>query len=119
MKPLSMDLRERVLAACDEGGETREEVAERFGVSPRSVYYWLGRRRDSGSAAPKPHAGGFASALDPTARNTLRELVAQQPDAYLHELCAALQRAGGPSLKKSRLGQVLSDMGLPRKKVPA
>ena len=33
MAAYSMDLRERVVAACDEGGDTRAEIAERFSVS--------------------------------------------------------------------------------------
>jgi putative transposase len=45
-EPYSRDLRERVAAACDEVAETREEVAERFGVSVRFVYGLLRRRRE-------------------------------------------------------------------------
>ena len=33
MRALSMDLRERILAACDQGGSTRQSVADRFQVS--------------------------------------------------------------------------------------
>ena len=33
MKAYSMDLRERVVAACDAGDDTREEIAARFSVS--------------------------------------------------------------------------------------
>jgi len=37
MEALSLDLRERILGACDRGDLTREEVAEEFGVSRRFV----------------------------------------------------------------------------------
>jgi len=33
MRPYSMDLRERVAAACDARAGTREKIAERFAVS--------------------------------------------------------------------------------------
>lgn len=33
MHTFSLDLRERILATCDEGHSTREEVAKRFRVS--------------------------------------------------------------------------------------
>ena len=33
MRPYSTDLRERVVAACDAGDATREQIAARFSVS--------------------------------------------------------------------------------------
>jgi hypothetical protein len=37
MNAYSMDLRERVVAACDAGDATREQVAARFSVSVRWI----------------------------------------------------------------------------------
>lgn len=112
-----MDLRERIVAACDRGEQTREEIAEQFGVSQRSVYYLLARRRDSGSVAAKPHRGGFASRVDESAQQMIRDLVRVQPDATLLELCQRLAGRGGPSIRKSRMSQFLAKLGLARKKV--
>ncbi len=117
MKPLSMDLRERVVGACEVEGLTQEEAAERFCVSERSVRRLLKLKREAGGVAPRPHAGGFASAVDVAARARIRSLVAAGNDATLEELCRGLREGGGPSVKKSRMGQVLAAMGLPRKKV--
>ena len=114
-EPYSIDLRERVVAACDEG-DTRGEVAERFGVSVRFVYGLLRLRRQAGSVAPKPPRGGFPSAVDGPARAVIRELVAQQPDAELRELCGRLAARGGPAISRARMCQVLKGLGLPRKK---
>ena len=58
MRSYSIDLRERVVAACDRGEGTREQIAKRFCVSVAWVYRLLARRRDTGSIAPKPHGGG-------------------------------------------------------------
>jgi transposase len=118
-EPYSLDLRERVVAACEEGGETRSEVAERFGVSTGFVYAMLRLSRaegGKGSLEPKPHTGGFASRVDEAAEGKIRDLVAATPDATLAELCAALAARGGPAVKKSRMGQALAALGLPRKK---
>jgi transposase len=97
-------------------GETREEAAERFGVSVRFVYDMLRLRRETGSLAPRPHAGGAASAVDDAARDKIGGLVKATPDATLAELCRDLSGGGGPSIRKSRMGQVLAAMGLQRKK---
>ncbi len=51
MVGLSMDLRERVVAAVD-AGMTQQRVAERFAVSLRSVERLVARRRARGSLAP-------------------------------------------------------------------
>lgn len=84
----SIDLRERVVAACDAGGRP-EEVGPRFSVEPRTVYYWLQLRKTANSLAPKPASGGSVPKLAPYAEK-LRELVRKQPDATLEELRSRL-----------------------------
>ncbi len=74
MAAYSMDLRERVVAACDEGFDTRAEVAERFSVSESWVRRLLQRRRETGSIAPKPRGGGKAPAFDGEAAGRLRRV---------------------------------------------
>src|SRR4051812_13833232 len=107
MKPLSMDLRERVVAACDAGGQTQAETAERFAVSTSTIRRLLARRGATGSVAPLPHAGGFASRVDAAARGVLRGLVAEQPDATLAELRGRLADRAGVSVAVTRVSQVL------------
>ncbi len=51
MVGLSMDLRERVVAAVD-AGMAQKQAAERFAVSLTSVERYLARRRATGSLAP-------------------------------------------------------------------
>jgi transposase len=75
MKAYSMDLRERVVAACDAGDATREQVAARFAVSVRWVRDLLGRRREAGSIAPRPRGGGRHPAFDEAAAGRLRDAV--------------------------------------------
>ena len=60
-KTLSLDLRERVLAAVS-NGMSRRQAAERFGVSAASAIRWCARQRETGSAASKPRGGDRLSA---------------------------------------------------------
>jgi transposase len=100
-----MDLRERVVAACDRGEATRDEIAQRFCVSIAWVYRLLQRRRRTGSIAPKPHGGGQKPAFDVAATERLRQAVADCPDATLEELrCTAPCRSSICLGKKSRSG---------------
>ena len=112
MKTYSMDLRERVIAACDEGTDTRAEIAERFSVSESWIRRLLQRRRETGSIAPKPRGGGQPPAFDAEAAERLRQAVAADPDATLVELAAA----AGVACGTSATDRALRRLGITRKK---
>jgi transposase len=112
MKAYSQDLRERVVRACDEGGHTRQQIAELFGVSTSWIRRLLQRRRTTGSFAPRPHAGGPAPKMDDARRGRLVALAAQQPDATLEEL---RDRLGAP-VHPSTICRALARLGLTVKK---
>jgi transposase len=114
MRTYSMDLRERVVAALDEG-ESSLEVAARFGVSDSWVRKLRLRRAATGSIAPKPHGGGKQRCIDAAGEELLREIVAERNDAILAELCEAFaarrKRVSVPSMSRA-----LIRMGLTLKK---
>jgi transposase len=112
MKAYSTDLRERVVAACDAGDATREQVAARFSVSVPWVRNLLRRRRETGSIAPKPRGGGRPPAFDAGAAGRLREAVRADHDATLRELA----RASGVSCCASAVHRALARLGVTRKK---
>jgi transposase len=86
MKPYSLDLRQRILDAVQRGEGTLRELADFFRVSLSCITRLLRRHRDTGSLAPKPHAGGPQPRLDDRATEELLRLVRAQPDATLAEL---------------------------------
>jgi len=114
MKPYSMDLRQRVVEAYENGEGTHEELAEVFCVSLSWIEKLLRRWRETGSIAPKPHGGGRQAKITGKKLERLEALVEETPDATLEELrrkCRvdgsimsvfrALKRLG-ITLKKSR-----------------
>ena len=112
MKTYSMDLRERVVAACDQGGATREQIAARFSVSVSWIRDLLKRRRETESIAPRPRGGGRAPAFDEVAAARLSEAVRANDDATLEELAAA----SGVSCCPSAVHRALKRLGITRKK---
>jgi transposase len=84
MDAYSIDLRQRVLADCDAGMETRA-VATKYRVSEAWVRRLKQRRRESGEIAPRSPRNKVAPQWLPYA-DRLRELVEEQPDATLREL---------------------------------
>jgi transposase len=112
MRPYSLDLRQRVIAALDAGEGSQPEIARRFRVSISFITRLLKRRRRTGSVDPAPHGGGHPPALDTAARRRLRRLVREQPDATLEELAA---RVGVPCGRMA-IFRTLRKLKLTRKK---
>jgi transposase len=106
-----MDLRQRVAQVRDEG-QTIAQVAERFSVSTSFVEKLQQRRRESGTLAPKPHAGGRQPALTDAHDEALRALLAAKPDTTLVELRERL----GVKVHLSTLWYRLKRLGLTFKK---
>jgi len=81
-----MDLRDRVVAACDAGEWTREEIAEEFGVSTSWIRRLLQWHRETGDYGPRKTKRGRKPAFSPEALKHLDQLAEAQPDATLQEL---------------------------------
>jgi transposase len=107
----SMDLRKRVIEACDEG-QTIAQVTERFKVSASFVNKLRQRRRERSTLEPKPHGGGRQPLLSPAHDEMLRALLAAQPDTTLAELREKL----GIKVHLSSLWYRLQRLGLTFKK---
>ena len=112
MKAYSMDLRERVVAACDARDGTREAIAARFSVSVSWIRDLLRRRRETGSIAPKPHGGGRPPTFAGEAAQRLRAAVDADDDATLAELA----EAAGVACVPSAVHGALVRLGITRKK---
>ena len=81
-----MDLRDRVVAACDSGRWKRVEIAEQFGVSSSWIRSLLQRRRETGVYSPKQTKRGRKPAFTGASLEQLDRLAQAQPDATLEEL---------------------------------
>ena len=112
MRAYSIDLRERVVAACDARDGTRQQIAARFSVSVAWLRRLLQRRRETGSIAPKSRGGGRAPAFDGEAAARLRAAVRDDADATLEELA----RAAGVACCASAVHRALTRLGITRKK---
>jgi transposase len=94
MKPLSNDLRERILNAVDHHEGSRRKLAVRFSVDVSTITRLLQLRRQTGSSGPRPHGGGVPPTLDPEGLERLRALVKEDPDATLETLKQRLGISG-------------------------
>jgi len=92
-KALSNDLRERVVAAIDDG-MSRRQAAAHFGVSASSAIRWDDRRRREGDFRPKALGGDRRSAKIEAHAGAILSLLEAQPDLTLAELQARLGERG-------------------------
>ncbi len=119
MRPYGLDLREHILAAYGRGDGSIRELAEEFGVAPRTVVNWLKLTRARGSVEPRPHGGGAPARLTTEHVEALLGLLHDDPDATLPQLAERLARATGCMVDRSTIGRALAAAGMTRKKRPA
>lgn len=112
-KAISRDLRERILAAYDNGEGTQEDLAARFVVSQSFISRFLKRHREGGSLDPTPPPGRPSKI--PQAE-PFEELVNMHADATLEELAALYTQEIGSPVSHMTIQRGLRRFGLTRKK---
>jgi putative transposase len=86
-KPYSMDLRERVVAAVETGGMSRNRAAAHFDVAISTVVKWMQRVRKTGSVAPGQMGGHKPRKISGEHEAWLAERI-RSSDFTLHGLVA-------------------------------
>jgi transposase len=92
-KALSVDLRQRVVAAIAAGASCRA-AATRFGVTASSAIRWRALSRKAGAVAPGPLGGDRRSSHIEAHAALILALVERKSDIALTEIRAELARAG-------------------------
>lgn len=115
-QPLSDDLRCRILEAYARQEGSQSELARRFGVSFEYVRKIRKQWRRNGRMERVPQGRhGPSSRITEAVKAKLRDWLQEQPDRTLAELGEALQ-ADGVRVSRSRVSQILQQMGLRLKK---
>jgi transposase len=112
-RPLSMDLRERIVEAVERGG-SRNATAKRFAVSTSCVVKLMQRWRETGSIAPGQMGGWKEHALA-AHESKVQALIAARADTTLEELRDALSDEG-VHIGRSSVDRFLKARGLTLKK---
>ena len=116
MQAYSLDLRQRVVRAYEQGHGSLAEIAEQFSVSTGFVKKMLRQWRSTGNLAPLPHGGGKPRSLPDRLRQKLRRKVLKQGDISLAELRSFLEEDEQTSVHLSTVSRTLKELNLPRKK---
>ncbi len=113
--PCSIDLRQRAVQAYESGEGTFDELSNRFGIHPASLFRWVSRKRETGDVAPLTPGGGNPIRVN---SNVLSKIVAKQPDGTSFEICSQYNREVGRKgrVHRSSILRALHRQGLVFKK---
>jgi transposase len=114
-KPLSEDLRIRVIRAV-EGGMSRRAAAERFGISPASAVRFVREWRESRATSAKPQGGDQRSHRIEAHRDVILGAIRAKPDLTLTEIADMLKSELGASFAPSSIWRFLDRHAITFKK---
>jgi transposase len=114
-KPLSVDLRSRLVAAVA-GGLSRRAAAERFGVSAASAIRWVAASNSTGTIVPKPQGGDRRSHHIEAFAGVILAAIEAQKDVSLIELAELLRISHGVSFAPSTVWRFLDRHAMTFKK---
>ena len=114
-KPLSMDLRNRIVADVN-GGNTRRGAAARFGVAPSTAVRLKARYDETGSVAATRIGRPKGSGKLGSHGDFIIGQVENRPDITMPELAAALLLERGVEADPSNLSKFLCRAGFSYKK---
>ena len=105
-KPLSEDLRIRVVRAVD-GGMSRRAAAERFGISVASAVRFAKEWRESGASRAKRQGGDQRSRRIEEHHEAIMRAIEAKPDMTLVEIAEMLEAEQGASFAPSSIWRFL------------
>jgi transposase len=114
--PLSVDLRQRIIAAYEAKEGSQRQLAERFKVSLSFIRDLRRHQRETGTVEPKPHGGGAVAKIAKEQLPMVEALVKAQPDALLKELCERFAQHTGVEVSVSTMQQAVCKLKLSVKK---
>ena len=116
MKPYSNDFRTKIIETKHKTNQSIKQLANRFQVSYSFVQKLLKRYEITGSVEPSPHGGGKPPKLTSEQREIVLELVEEDNDATLEQLCHRLEAKTGIKVSVPTMCRLLQRWGLTRKK---
>ena len=115
MQPYSIDLREKVVKADEQGNTSIRKVAARFDVSKAFVQRLLKQKKSKGHVEPEKQGGRMKSQIDESSTQ-LSQMVEEHPDATLAEYCEYWGETYNQWLSTSTMCRALQKQQLTLKK---
>ncbi len=116
MKAYSLDLRQKIIDVYEQEEISQPRLAKRFNVALSFIVKLLKQYRTTGDISPKPFNGGVKLKLSPENLAVLADLIENNNDATLDELCQMLKEKIGVSISRPTMGRMTQRLKLTVKK---
>ena len=118
MKPISLDLRQRIVSAYEHGEGSQAQIAQRFEVATTTVERLLKQYRETGSLEPRKQGAPPPLVVSEEERACVKAWIEAQPDLTQDQLRERFEEETGRRVSRRTMGRVRTRLGLTRKKSP-
>ena len=116
MKPYSIDFRQKIIEVYEEEKISIRKLAKRFRVASSFVQKLLKQYKQTGQIKPKREGGNSQPKVQGAALVTLTEIIENNNDATLDELCELLEEQTGIKISRATMGRISQNLDYTFKK---
>ena len=116
MKAYSLDFRQKIIDVYHKEEISQRQLAKRFDVTLSFIVKLLRQYRMTGTVSSKPFNGGVKLKLSSKDLVVLTDLIEQNNDATLDELCQMLYARQGIKISRATMGRMTQRLKLTVKK---
>lgn len=116
MKPYSIEFRQKIIEVHEKEGLSRRKLAQRFCVSTNFVQKLLKQYLETGDIHPQPQGGSPEPKLKREPLIDLVEIIEDNNDATLEELCDLLEKKLQVRVSRATMGRITQKLNYSVKK---
>ena len=112
MQPYSIDFRQKIIEVYEQEKISIRNLAQRFYVTKSFIQKLLKQYQETGDIKPKRQGGNSPPKVQGADLVTLTEIIENNNDATLEELCELLKDQTGIEVSRATMGRKASKIGL-------
>ena len=116
MQPYSIDFRQKIIEVYEQEKISIRNLAQRFRVAKSFVQKLLKQYQQTGDIKPKPQGGNSPPKVQGADLVTLTEIIENNNDATLEELCELLEDQTGIEVSRATMGRISQNLDYTFKK---
>jgi transposase len=116
MQPYSIDFRQKIIEVYEQERLSIRHLAKRFYVAKSFVQKILKQSQQTGDIKPKRQGGNSPPKVQGTDLVTLTEIIENNNDATLAELCELLEAETGIEVSRATMGRISQSLAYTFKK---
>ena len=116
MQPYSIDFRQKIIEVYEQEKISIRNLAQRFRVAKSFVQKLLKQYQQTGDIKPKRQGGNSPPKVQGADLVTLTEIIENNNDATLEELCELLEAQTGIEVSRATMGRISQNLDYTFKK---